>query len=313
VAQPDEDPGAGTRPAAGKAVDWNKRAQKAQFIGALAIPISIIALIASLWQFNEQQKTDSRQAVAQQKASEAAQLDQQRQTTLNNYLNEMSNLALNYNLSHSKRGSPVNALAVAQTDTAVRYLDRARKGELVRYLWEASLITGRRPVMYLYEINLNRADFMNANLARVNLSTDHLAEADFSGANSYGAYLTGADLIRANLSGADLSCFRSSRPGISAGILGILNPGNIACTGAPAGANLVNADLRDADLRGANLVGADLAGADLQGADLRGATYNSKPMPLAADLQGKTLAVEATQWPKGFNPVAAGAICVAYC
>ncbi len=46
-----------------------------------------------------------------------------------------------------------------------------------------------------------------------------------------------------------------------------------------------------ADLSWADLRGADLGGADLSGADLRMVRYNAD-----------------TQWPAGFDPVAAGAV-----
>ncbi len=53
---------------------------------------------------------------------------------------------------------------------------------------------------------------------------------------------------------------------------------------------LVGADLSGLDLSGANLRGADLRDADLSGARLSSAKYNAN-----------------TQWPAGFDPVAAGA------
>lgn len=288
-------------------IDWGKRAQMAQFYGLIAIPVTVLGLIGSLYVFKAQQASNAQQA-----------LDQERQTTLDNYLSEISNLALNYKLTSSTEGMPVNALAVAQTDTSVRYLDGNRKGILIRYLWESGLISGPTPVISLYEINLNGTVFTGANLGRVDLSTDSLTGADFSDAKPYGAYLSGAYLRGADLSGADLSCFKSGQPGISAGILGILRPENVTCTGTPGtatpgGANLVGANLSGANLSGTNLVGANLSDADLVGANLEGATYNSKPMPPTKNEQGKTLIVEPTQWPTGFNPAAAGAICVAYC
>ncbi len=54
-----------------------------------------------------------------------------------------------------------------------------------------------------------------------------------------------------------------------------------------------NADLGDANLYGADLTSADLHGADLRGADLRLARFFAN-----------------TQWPEGFDPVAAGAVLV---
>ena len=55
--------------------------------------------------------------------------------------------------------------------------------------------------------------------------------------------------------------------------------------------DLNGSDLTEADLSDARLDNADLTGAILYSARLRGATYNAQ-----------------TRWPKGFDPVAAGAI-----
>ena len=60
-----------------------------------------------------------------------------------------------------------------------------------------------------------------------------------------------------------------------------------------SGVDLAWADLTCADLGGANLAGADMSFADLYGANLYGARYN-----------------EATKWPDGLDPIAAGAILI---
>ena len=62
------------------------------------------------------------------------------------------------------------------------------------------------------------------------------------------------------------------------------------------GANLEEAYLTDAWIAEANLTGANLTGANLKRADLR-----------RANLAGAQ-ADEGTQWPVGFDPVAAGVI-----
>jgi hypothetical protein len=111
-------------------------------------PLAIVVSIAGLWvgakQFNEQQK-----------ATAAQTLDQQRQATLSGYLDQMSNLVPKNNLTKSKVGAPVRAIAVALTDTASRNLDGTRKGTLIRYLWQARLIDGPHPVVSLFQINLS--------------------------------------------------------------------------------------------------------------------------------------------------------------
>ena len=70
------------------------------------------------------------------------------------------------------------------------------------------------------------------------------------------------------------------------------------------GAGLVGANLTRANLFGANLYRAELTGADLAMANLLGSDLRMANL-LTADLS-KATANEITDWPKGFNPVAAG-------
>jgi uncharacterized protein YjbI with pentapeptide repeats len=67
------------------------------------------------------------------------------------------------------------------------------------------------------------------------------------------------------------------------------------------GANLIAADVSWTRLSGANLSGADLSGANLKGAKLSGANLEG------ANLTGAK-AIEATTWPDGFDPEAAGVV-----
>lgn len=284
--------------------DWLDKlalgAQSFQALGTLAV---FATLIFGIYQFNAQQK----QSNAQQKASTAQALNQQRQTTLNDYVEDMSTLALQHNLANAGRGNPVRAIAVARTDTAVRNLDGDRKGTLIRYLWEANLITEPKPVITLFDIALNGADFKGANLRQADLSRADLFGADFADANPNGANLSEANLSEANLSEANLSCLRGSN-GISPPAL---KPGitlSVVCDhldDPSLRADLRGATLQGADLRGADLIGADLRGASLQDADLQGALYNSEPIPLNGP-HGNTVTIEPTRWPQGFDLSAAG-------
>ena len=251
-----------------------------QAIGALAIVASIGALIVNINQFNVQQKTNAAQL-----------LDQQRQATLNEYFDDMSVLVLQYNLTTSTQAS-VRAIAVARTDTAVRDLDGARKGTLIRYLWEAGLITRPHPIVNLSDADLDGTVFSRSNLFQITLSHLSLRNADFTAAGLLGADLGHSDLSGANLSGADLTCYsqsNNSRIGICA--------------------DLIHANLSGAHLIDTNLSGADLSGADLSGADLQGAKYNSKLMQVE-NVLGIRVTEEPTQWPRGFDVKAAGAICL---
>lgn len=127
-----------------------------QLIGAAAITASILF---SFIQFNEQQMANSR----------AAQ-DQQYQTTLDTYLDRMSDLLLIYHLASSKSGYELRAVADARTYTAVRSLDPNRKGTILRFLWEANLINGPQPIISIPAANLRETILANANLPETNLS-----------------------------------------------------------------------------------------------------------------------------------------------
>jgi len=277
----------------GKTTRWDKTSVVFQGIAAFAIPISVVALFVGVYQFKQQQREAASQA-----------LNQQYQATLNNYINDISALTLYHKLSHSLPGSPVGAIAVARTDTAVRNLDGARKGILIRYLWEAGLIRGPRPVVYLHKVNLNGAVFTNAYLYGANLSTDSLEWAKFHGADLHGADLKWASLNGADLSRADLSCYSGNQfnyvAGASAarieGLLALEHLKNIDC------AVLSNATLKGADLSGANLIGVNLSGVSLAGANLAGALYNSKPIVFPGAGK-KTLTIQPTQWPPGSRGV----------
>jgi Pentapeptide repeats (8 copies) len=263
---------------------WDKAAVIVQAAGGLAIIVSLVALLIGVRQFN-----------LQQKASAEQQLNQQRQDTLSDYLNDMSGLVLNYGLTKSKPSAPVRAIADARTITAVRDLDGDRKATLIRYLWEAHLITQPNPVLNLFNADLNDAVFTNANLYQIYLSQVSLSNAVFTDARLLGAYLHRTVLIQANLAHANLECYEQ-----------------ITCTNL-SGAYLMRANLTDAKLSGADLAGADLSGANLRGADLSGvnlhdAIYNTKPIPVLNE-QGKLVIDKPTQWPSGFDPKIMGAKC----
>jgi uncharacterized protein YjbI with pentapeptide repeats len=200
---------------------WDKASVISQVIGALAIPISIIVLIVQIGQFNTQQQSNSQTAMKQFQQTEQLAQNQQYQTTLDTYLDRMSDLLLKSNLAVSKPGDEVQALAEARTLTAVRNLDGLRKGTLIRFLWEAKLINRPQPIINLNGANLSEAIFSGGSLNLVGsihlppivivtpngpfISTGAiLQDVNLSGAILEGAYLIGADLDGADLSYADL-------------------------------------------------------------------------------------------------------------
>ena len=129
-------------------------------------------------------------------------------------------------------------------------------------------------------------EFLDAEDQKSFLADRKIESKDFSRVQLRGANLAGADLSGANLSDANLSEANLSDANLSgANLIGVdLLEVNLT------GANLSGANLSVVDLSGANLTGADLSGANLTGADLMDTLYNDQ-----------------TVWPKGFDPIAAGA------
>jgi Pentapeptide repeats (8 copies) len=270
--------GARPQPPVATKTAWDKAGVLIQAISALAIIVPLVALYESVHQFDRQQVDN-----------ETAMLDQQRQDTLSTYLDDMSQLVLEYNLPKSKPNDPVRAIAVARTLTAVRDLDGDRKGTLIRYLWEAGLIAAPQPIVNITNANLNGAVFSNADLTGVALLKLGLDNAQFINSQLVKADLSGSALFEAEMMGANLS-------------------GSDLTNTEPIGADLAGADLAGADLADSDLTGANLTDATLTGADLAGARYNSKE-EYVRNPEGQLVLEGPTQWPRGFNPQARKAVC----
>ncbi len=209
--------------------------------------------------FNQQQRARERESVEQraeadrESAERRAQterrieLDRARESALETYLDRMSALLLDRELSLSEPGADVRQVAQARTLTVLRRLNGERKGILLRFLFESGLITRKKEVILLAEADLTGVDLSGALLLFASLSEAHLSEARLSG-----AHLSGADLSVTDLSGADLR----------------------------------GAGLSGAELGGADLGGAGLGAANLRGANLRAAKVTKAQLKKAKSLEG---------------------------
>ncbi|WDE13726.1 pentapeptide repeat-containing protein [Thalassomonas haliotis] len=208
------------------------------WLDLLVIPA--VLTFGLLW-FDLAESERTRNAVAKRAEIELdVARGQARERALQMYLDKMSTLLLEHGLKTSARRDEVRSLARARTLTVLSQLDGRRKGYLLRFLYEAGLISAADPVLTLGggilgessvdETVLSRADLTGAVLSRLFLS---------------GGYLTRVHLIAADLHGSNLNK-----------------------------ANLVGTDLRDADISNASLKGAKLANADLRGANLKGADFS---------------------------------------
>jgi Pentapeptide repeats (8 copies) len=242
------------------------------WIGALATPVTILIAIAGLlwgvYTFNTQQANDHLKSI-----------DEQQQTTLETYLDRMSDLLFTNKLGESKLGDEVRQVARARTITALQNLNPARKGILLQFLYESRLISRPHttsdkvnPILSMSDANLSGADLRNAKL----FDTD-LSGADLSGADLSGADLTGINLEISNLSGAHLENAQLSSNLDFANLIGSNLKGAYLENANLDGADLHCASLSGAHLENAHLSGADLMGTDLSGADLQNAQVEITP------------------------------------
>ncbi len=272
-----------------------------QLLAAVALPVVLFLAVQG---FSAQQSQASQQIAA----------DQQRETTLKTYLDDISDLLLNHNLRKSKPMDEVSQVARERTLTALRRLDANRNNIVLRFLQDAHLIGVKDAVINLSTADLSNDDLGSVNLSNTDLSYAYLISADMSRADLFeanlsgallvnaeldkaylrGANLRGAHLYNANLRGADLSAdlrdadlIKNDHPRAdqSAAIEVQVRADQ---SGIIPGADLSGALLSDADLEGANLSGALLGRADLEGAHLSEALLGGTLLS-GADLEGADL------------------------
>src|SRR5215213_1592863 len=222
------------------------------------VPLALAAI--GLW-FSAQQDAQQQRIEAKRAESEQ-QIEKQRaqDAALQAYLDQMSQLMLEGDLRSSKVHSEVRTLARARTQTVLGRLDSRRKGSVVQFLYEASLIDKENPVISLSHVplrgaNLSGADLIDADLIDADLSGATLNDADLSGADLIDADLSNAHLSNADLDGADLSGANLSETDLFGAEMG--DGANLS------GAILIDATLSDANLSDAYLIDADLSGATL--------------------------------------------------
>ncbi len=213
--------------------------------------------------------------------------DQQQETTLKSYLDDMSDLLFNHNLGNSKPKDVVRQVAKERTLITLRRLEADRNKILLQFLQYAHLIGVKDAVIDLSKVDLSNDHLSGANLSGVNLSGAILSGADLSGATLSGADLNDATLLKADLSGADLNDATLLKADLSfaqlsgaklsgANLIQVtLSNANLSCLNRDG--NKVCTDLSGANLSGAQLFNADLSFAQLSGAqlcfaNLRGAT-----------------------------------------
>jgi len=184
------------------------------------------AIAFGVWWLNRlQQQRDQQIADRRAKREQELATDSQHEAALQAYIDNMSALLLENDLSNRVKLDKVRKIGRVRTLTVLRRCDGKRKAIVLQFLCESDLINKDNTV-----VGLEGADFSEAELFRAQLS-----KADLSRAN-----LTGANLMEANLIEAKLCST-------------ILNKADLR-SAKLFGADLRGVDLREADLRGAIVI-----------------------------------------------------------
>jgi uncharacterized protein YjbI with pentapeptide repeats len=274
------------------------------WLDLLIVPV---ALALGAWWINRvSEKNEQKRANRENEIEREIAADRIRESALQTYLDRMAELLFERNLRNLQPNGEVRTVARARTLTVLQSLDGVRKGTVVRFLYEAGLITVKQQsgivettatIVDLSDANLMDADLSGstlnkANLSRVRLGRANLGAAKLNGAElseaalgdadlSYtelnnaklgGAFLIGATLIYAQMRNADMSRAFLTQADLSDAFL--------------MDADLSGTHLERARLNGAILIRANLKGTDLSGADLSEVTVTPEQLSQAASLKG---------------------------
>jgi len=176
---------------------FQKNALLWDWISLLLVPLIVLAVAKG---FSTHQSEVSDTMGKQQHTDLQLAHERQQEVVLEAYLNHMSDLLLNKNLSRSQPGSDVRTIARALTLTALQMVGKNRKGVLLQFLHEAGLITQNKTI-----IDLRRGDLREADLSGADLREADLSGVDLSGANLSGANLSGARLIESKVTHEQLA------------------------------------------------------------------------------------------------------------
>jgi uncharacterized protein YjbI with pentapeptide repeats len=245
-----------------------------EWMDILIVPIAVGIGLYLL----EQSQRRREQNVQRQREEEREQDE-----ALEKYFDQMRQMLLDP--ERSLLEDTTRTLARGWTLSILSILDPVRKGSVVKFLYEAALISAGQTVVDLFDADLNEAFLRNQSIPKVNLDGTHLREANLEAANLgaasvYRANLEGANLREANLEGANLRAVLYDAD---------LREANLR-DAYLSGANLRYAKLGKADLSLADLGDAKLSGANLSATKLSGAKgWTEEQLEQARSLEGATM------------------------
>lgn len=165
----------------------------------LGIFAGIITTIQIIYQSAAEDRRQQQIAAQTAKIQRVIEDSRAQESSLQNYLDLMTNLLMEHNLGDEKADNETTALARAQTLTTLRKMDQQGKRTIVLFLSDAGLIKSGEPVISLVDADLSDADLSNTDLSDADLRRTNLSNADLSG-----AVLNDANFFEANLSNAVL-------------------------------------------------------------------------------------------------------------
>jgi hypothetical protein len=183
---------------------WTGLETKSSWDWLELLMIPVVLGLGAFW-FNRQAR-EREQTLAQQARKEEQELanqerkndrriaeDRAREDALQRYLDRMQELILDKKLRTSEEDAETRTVARARTLAVLRSLDGDRKGQVVRFLYEAGLIGNKvtevdrgthptEPIIYLIEADLNGANLSGAKLSGATLRYANLSNANLRGA-----------------------------------------------------------------------------------------------------------------------------------
>jgi uncharacterized protein YjbI with pentapeptide repeats len=251
--------------------------------------VPLVLAIGGFW-FSSQQNQISFQASQRQHETDIQiATDQQRETTLETYLDDMATLLLNSNLRDSHPTDEVRIVARARTLSALSRLDPVRKVHVLRFLTEAGLLS----IVGLDDADLSYVRLVNALPGIVHNVTIQYASLTH-------AYLENYQMNHIELNYSDLSYSTFTHFTVVASHLKHVNLRHSKLDTANfSNCSFTQADLSDAILSNVNFENTDLSQANFNGAvlsdvDFRGAIITSEQLTHAKSLSGVIMPDGAT-------------------
>jgi uncharacterized protein YjbI with pentapeptide repeats len=275
-----------------------------QLLAMLAIPIVVLIVSISFTMqqdANNQRQHQTELNIAQDNRKNDMQIatNQQQDTILAAYLDNMTSLLLNNKLRESKPGDEVRNVARSQTISALRRLEPVRKVIVLRFLFEANLISifslddaelekinlkNLRPIgnVVIRDFSMQFANLTGASIENYQVEHSTFGYTNLSHSTLVSMKITFSDFSYVNLSYANISDTEFSYCLLVGADLSSANLSKVNLTKTDlSGANLSKVNLTNTDLSGANF-----SGADLSYADLRGAKVTPEQLALAKSLKG---------------------------